>query len=293
MGLSTLIWNRPQGAGCKSRHERAPDLMTNFLTSQDIQELISVDRSTVYRMAEDGRLPGIKVGRQWRFPADQVAAQLGVTGLTSASGLHPNDDTDLVQLLKPEIAQSVADLIGELFGVMAVITDMDGQPMTTVANPCGYFAAIAEQPGAVEACLSQWRRFVDEPNVAPRWVSTHLGFLCARTFIWVARAPVGMIVVGGVRPVAWPPNREVVESVAAEAAMPVAMLNEAIDELWSLDIDQQRQVLRLLPQMGDLVSQLASARSDLLAGGGTAGRPGGLHRTNGTHHRKPLGGDRS
>jgi excisionase family DNA binding protein len=267
--------------------------MTNFLTSQDIQELISVDRSTVYRMAEDGRLPGVKVGRQWRFPADQVAARLGVTGVTSASAQRSTDGTGLDRLLRPEVAQSVADLIGELFGVMAVITDMDGRPVTSVANPCGYFAAIADQPGAVEACLSQWRRFVDAPNMAPRWVSTHLGFLCARTFIWVARVPVGMIVVGGVRPVAWPPQPEVVESIAAEAMVPVSILHDTIDELWSLDLDRQRQVLRLLPQMGDLISQLTSARNELIAHLGPAAPPHRTHRTDRTHHRTPLGGDRT
>ena len=52
--------------------------MTTFLTTQDVQALLHVDKSTVYRMAEDGRLPGVKVGRQWRFPADQIADQLGV-----------------------------------------------------------------------------------------------------------------------------------------------------------------------------------------------------------------------
>ena len=266
--------------------------MTNFLTSQDIQDLISVDRSTVYRMAEDGRLPGVKVGRQWRFPADQVAAQLGVTGVMTARAPRPDAQTGLDRLLQPEIAQMVADLVGELFGVMAVITDMDGRPVTTVANQCGYFAAIADQPDAVEACLSQWRRFVDEPNVAPRWVSTHLGFLCARTFIWVDRSPVGMIVVGGVRPALWPPNPDVVESIAVEAKVPVGILNDAIDELWSLDIGRQRQLLRLLAQMGDLVSQLASTRSDLI-GGLSADQPAGSHRTDRTHHRTPQGGDRS
>ena len=40
-----------------------------FLTTQDVQQLIRVDKSTIYRMAESGRIPAIKVGRQWRFPA--------------------------------------------------------------------------------------------------------------------------------------------------------------------------------------------------------------------------------
>lgn len=39
-----------------------------YLTARDVQDLIRVDRSTIYRMAESGRLPAIKVGRQWRFP---------------------------------------------------------------------------------------------------------------------------------------------------------------------------------------------------------------------------------
>ncbi len=295
MGLWALTRRGWEGADCKSGHELhgtgTARPMTNFLTSQDIQELINVDRSTVYRMAEDGRLPGVKVGRQWRFPADRVAAQLGVAGLSPAP--EPSGDGGVRRLLQPDVAQSIADLVGELFGVMAVVTDMEGRPMTTVANPCGYFAAIAEQPGAVEACLSQWRRFVDEPNVAPRWAPTHLGFLCARTFIWVARVPVGMIVVGGVRPASWPPPPEAVASIAAEATVPVGILNDAIDELWSLDIGQQRQTLRLLAQMGDLVSQLVSARSDVLSDHGTAGGSGERSGINGTHHRTPRGGGRS
>ena len=59
--------------------------MVTFLTTREMQDLINVDRSTVYRMAEDGRLPGIKVGRQWRFPAARVAEQLGIE---AKSGPH-------------------------------------------------------------------------------------------------------------------------------------------------------------------------------------------------------------
>ncbi|MCA9925804.1 MAG: helix-turn-helix domain-containing protein, partial [Anaerolineales bacterium] len=44
-------------------------IMAEMLTAKDIQALLQVDRSTVYRMAEAGRIPAIKVGRQWRFPA--------------------------------------------------------------------------------------------------------------------------------------------------------------------------------------------------------------------------------
>ncbi len=270
--------------------------MTNFLTSQEMQDLISVDRSTVYRMAEDGRLPAVKVGRQWRFPADRVAAQFGLSEPTvaaAATGPTPSDvgPADLARLLQPEVAQSVADLMGELFGVMVVITDMEGVPITAVANPCGYYAAIADQPGAVEACLSQWRLFAEEPHVAPRWVRTHLGFLCARTFVWVDLKPVGMIVVGGVSPTAWPPAPEFVGAIADEVGVPPAVLHDAVDETFRLDLDEQRRVLRLLPQMGDLVSQLAAARSRLNDRTEPLAVPlGGTDRWNTNDYSTPQGG---
>jgi len=264
--------------------------MGTFLTSQEMQELISVDRSTVYRMAEDGRLPGVKVGRQWRFPADRVAAQLGLSETAAEPMPHPDhlDGAGLAALLRPDDAQSVADLVGELFGVMAVITDMDGHPITAVANPCGYYDAIADQPDAVAACLSQWRLFADEPHVAPRWVRTHLGFLCARTFVWVDLKPVGMIVVGGITPTTWPPERGQIESIADEVGIPPQALLDRVGETWDLDVGEQRRVLQLLPQLGDLVSQLVTAHRRLA---------GCLDReATSPHHTTPhvpQGGDRS
>ena len=54
--------------------------------------MINVDLSTVYRMAEDGRLPAIKVGRQWRFPADRVAELLGVSPARTAPPAVPSSD---------------------------------------------------------------------------------------------------------------------------------------------------------------------------------------------------------
>lgn len=261
--------------------------MTTFLTSQDIQELINVDRSTVYRMAEDGRLPGVKVGRQWRFPADRIAEQFGLAAEPATMPLAttgPADGADLGQLLQPEVASSIAELIGELFGLMTVVTDMTGQPITPVANPCGYYSAIANRPAAVSACLQQWQLFAGEPHVAPRWVRTHLGFLCARTFVWVDLKPVGMIVVGGVRPPTWPPPTEHIELIAEQVGVPSHVLLDAADEVWTLDIDQQRRVLRLLPQMGDLVSQLAAARK-------TPAGPTPQHPvTDTTHHITLEGG---
>ena len=249
--------------------------MTNFLTSQEMQSMINVDLSTVYRMAEDGRLPAVKVGRQWRFPADRVAELLGVSPARTEPPAVPSNDgvRPIDQLLVPEVAQSIADLIADTFGVMAVITDMEGHPLTLVANPCGYYASIAEQPGAAAACLAEWRQFAAEPHVAPRFVRTHLGFQFARTFVWVDLRPVGMIVIGGVKPSVWPPAADHVRELAAQLGVPADGVLAAVDQTWELDAVQRQRALRLLPHFGDLVSQLASAHNRLPVGSTTVRRP--------------------
>ncbi len=62
--------------------------MTEMLTAKDVQELLQVDRSTVYRMAETGKLPCIKVGKQWRFPADPDSRLDVNTNRCTAAILH-------------------------------------------------------------------------------------------------------------------------------------------------------------------------------------------------------------
>ena len=54
-----------------------------LLTTRQVQELLRVDRITVYRMLNDGRLKGVKIGQQWRFPAREVERLLGQIGRAS------------------------------------------------------------------------------------------------------------------------------------------------------------------------------------------------------------------
>jgi excisionase family DNA binding protein len=46
--------------------------MTDLLTTRQVQEILKVDRITIYRMLQDGRLKGVKIGQQWRFARREV-----------------------------------------------------------------------------------------------------------------------------------------------------------------------------------------------------------------------------
>ena len=43
-----------------------------YLTVEDVAERFHVNVTTVYRLAKRGRLPGFKVGNQWRFSISRL-----------------------------------------------------------------------------------------------------------------------------------------------------------------------------------------------------------------------------
>ncbi len=201
--------------------------MTEMLTAKDVQELLQVDRSTVYRMAETGKLPSIKVGKQWRFPAVQIqdwmSTQMGAplpltpsTSIIQQSMPAPTvngEAGNLASLLPLSCVQLIQDSHADLLGVMLVITDMDGNPITQPSKPCGLFSAINKKPDAVQRCIRSWHDLGQGLNIEPVFHKSHLGLLCARGLIRVGTELKGMVVAGCVAPDVWPPSEEEVQAV--------------------------------------------------------------------------------
>ena len=44
----------------------------NVLTIEELADYLKISKSTLYKLAQNGVLPGIKVGRHWRFHKDAV-----------------------------------------------------------------------------------------------------------------------------------------------------------------------------------------------------------------------------
>jgi excisionase family DNA binding protein len=168
----------------------APAGGASLLTAQQVQERLHVDASTIYRMAADGRLPAVKVGRQWRFHADAVQALLVGGGVPVRSGPDPSEPT----------VQAVLDVAASLLGVMMVATDMSGRPVSEIANPCPWFTEHAGDEATVAACTAEWQAFADDLDFTPRFRSGTLGFECARSYIRHGSELVGMVLAGGVAP---------------------------------------------------------------------------------------------
>ncbi len=43
-----------------------------IMTIEDLAEYLKISRSTLYKLLQDGKLPGQKVGKRWRFHQDAI-----------------------------------------------------------------------------------------------------------------------------------------------------------------------------------------------------------------------------
>jgi hypothetical protein len=116
---------------------------------------------------------------------------------------------------------------------MMVVTDMDGQPIIDVANPCPWFAERLDDPHLLDACTSEWQQLADDPHFAPQFHTGQLGFQCARAFIRSGSELVGMVLAGG-----------------------IAQEGDANPELYHLDGEQRRRVLEALPRVAAALSRV-------------------------------------
>ncbi|MFZ0492754.1 MAG: PocR ligand-binding domain-containing protein [Acidimicrobiia bacterium] len=219
-----------------------------MLTSRDLQEMLHVDRSTIYRMAEAGSLPGVKVGRQWRFSEDAVKEWLGEGKRSEAP----------TRRVFPSSIKPVIDVIAEMLGVMLVLTDMDGVPVTTVSNPCGLFTAVAGIPGGADECIAGWQELAGTRDLGPRFTGSHLGLECARAFIRTGAELTAMVIAGGVAPDGWPPDPEELAVMAKSLGARPEDLRPHIQEVHRLDQQGKRQVLDMLPRVASVIPEMVA-----------------------------------
>ena len=236
----------------------------DMLTAKDMQSLLQVDRSTIYRMAEAGRIPAIKVGKQWRFPGEQVESWLGTKSgaVVPPQDSQPNTDQgDLASLLPLDCVQLILDTFADALGVMVVVTDMAGQPVAEVSHPCGLFIAIHHIPNAGQNCVEGWRKLGETVALEPKFAPGHLGLLCARGFIRVGPALKGMVIVGGIAPDCWPPSPEQVTALAAKFGVTPAVLAPHLTEVFYKSIEERNHITPFVQRIANIIAHIVTERS--------------------------------
>ncbi|MCB9442760.1 MAG: helix-turn-helix domain-containing protein [Ardenticatenaceae bacterium] len=99
--------------------------MSDLLTTKQVQTLLQVDRTTIYRMRKDGRLSAVKLGHQWRFPSQQIRDLLLDGRPLSSKEETPQAEPENLPIY---CFQSIQDIFTDIITeIGAMMTNLDGE----------------------------------------------------------------------------------------------------------------------------------------------------------------------
>jgi excisionase family DNA binding protein len=241
--------------------------MTEMFTAKEMQDLLHVDRSTIYRMAEAGQLPAVKVGKQWRFPSGQVEHWLNLQTATPTPSLAAHAESftgDFAAMLPLDCVQLIQDAFAEALGVMLVVTDLDGQPITQVSNPLPLYRLLSETEKGHEICHETWQELGRVPALEPRFMPGFAGLLCARALVRIGNELKAMVILFGLAPQDWPPSSQAAQKLAQSLDASSAALQEAFTSVFRLSAEERAKALITIQRIADILAHIGNERQLLL-----------------------------
>ena len=236
--------------------------MNNTLvTAKQAQELLKVDRTTIYRMLKDGRLNGVKVGQQWRFYTNEVNDL--VAGVNRLGDRNIPIEADILPL---HCMQPVQDVFAEIAQVGAVTADKKGQPLTKISNSCDFCKLILGSDEGHQACIESWRQLVDQKETAPEFTTCHAGLQYARARIEVQGELIAILVAGQfyIHDPQPEEQQERLVELAGKYSIDLSLLTQAARQITVLDDHKVPQISGWLEQVAHTFEQISAERADLM-----------------------------
>lgn len=82
-----------------------------FLTTEEVMDYLQVNLRTVYRLIKAGRIPAVRIGRQWRFHKKDIDAWLDGNRSDGQTGAPRNARGERTRVLVVDDEQIVRDLL--------------------------------------------------------------------------------------------------------------------------------------------------------------------------------------
>lgn len=166
--------------------------MTDLYTVREVQQILKVDRLTVYRMLKDGRLQGIKIGHQWRFKKD------GVDGILNGNS-HAVQRTDVQvdQAMPVHCLQMIHDLVSEITGLDTIMLDPQGNLLTEPNIQSNYCKSIIKTPLGMNTFKETWSQFARQSIAGEKHHICHTGLHYTSIIISDLKMPVAVLLCGG------------------------------------------------------------------------------------------------
>jgi excisionase family DNA binding protein len=247
------------------------DDLDTLLTTRQLQRLLQVDRITIYRMLQDGRLEGFKVGGQWRFSRQAIDKWLKERQADLDVSEPPATTEELVpsvQVLPLYCMQRVQDIFAEVLKVGIITTTLDGTPLTSLEHSCEFCRLLLGTKAGRARCSRSWQVAAAEPGPTPQPALCHAGL----RYVWgrievhgqfVAATYAGQFLVK-------PPKLDQgwtqrLDELGLATGIPPDRLQEALAQVPVLDQDHRQQVTRLLQRLTETFSEMGNERLSLLS----------------------------
>lgn len=236
--------------------------MPGFLNAKQVQEMLQVDRTTVYRMLQDGRLAGAKIGHQWRF--ERAAVEALLIGGPPAPAPNPEPNAAVLPL---HCVQRLQDVFAEVAQVGVVTTDPAGAPMTAISNSCAFCNLILASETGRRACQDSWARLAKQSEQGPAFVKCHAGLQYARARIELSGRELAAMLIAGqfyARPPEAAEEAARVQALARRHGIDEQALSQAAPRLPVLDERLRRQIGNWLDKVAHTFEDIGRERADFV-----------------------------
>lgn len=195
--------------------------MADLLTAREVQEILKLDRITIYRMVQDGRLRGTKVGQQWRFARQEVER------LAGSKNSSPQTSTAAESGPPVHCIQTIQDLFSDVSMISSVYVNMDGAAVTQISHPCRFCQAIFGTPSGRRACQASWQEYVQ--NSQRSYVTCHAGLQYVGAPVTHKNEQIGLFISGQfyLNPPDPAEESERIQRLAHEHQIPLETLKQA------------------------------------------------------------------
>ncbi len=237
--------------------------MSPLLTTKQVQELLKVDRITVYRMLNDGRLKGIKIGKEWRFHRREIEQMLGKPEIASSE----TASEEVLTEFPAGCVEKVEDLLGGILGIGVTTVTLRGEPLNEIVNPNPFCQCILSSLSGRQSCQAAWGQPAEGDGNKPSFHVCHAGLSFLRHPIALDGRIVAWVIAGQFRTA--PSNARQVDARIDELAerhkIQRRPLEEAMRAVPVLSGEQQAQVEAWTPRLAKTIQSILQERQKLTA----------------------------
>ncbi len=235
--------------------------MSELLTTWQVQELLKVDRITVYRMLNDGRLKGIKIGNHWRFQTSEIQRFLGEDDTDSADA-----KVSAIVDFPVECVQQLQNIYAGILGIGSVAVNLQGTPLTepTVANP--FCELMLSSENGCKACQASWCKMRVQTPTRQGFQVCHAGLYYQSSAIFIDEKKVAQMISGQFYTShAFHRNTpERLRQLSEKHGIDLKKLSEAEKSIPILNKQEQAKVVEWTPKVAETIQSFICERVEIM-----------------------------